>query len=522
MKRLFGLIFVFVLALSLPVSVSASEETVQIDGKPVQVYSNLKLELNGSEVVSDHKPFIYKSRTYVPIRLVAEHFDSQVDWFAENKEVMIKRAEDVLVIAIDSNAASKNGTSITLDDDSIPKLVGFSDGQGKTMVPLRAVSELLGYEVNWDRQTRTASISQKSEENLTTQARQVEIPKEARSQISAITKIDHNGNQAILIEGVNGSDYETFSLKNPDRFVIDINDAKFYSGTNTSTIDIGIGTITNLRANDRLVDGKTNGQVRVVLDASHPCDIKIEKTDKGLVIIPDNQAQAPSVPEMPALSVNETDFKDIDSQVKEDIKGPKANQNPKSRSEIVVVIDPGHGGKDPGAIGIGGRREKDINFAASQRVANILRSQGYDVRLTRTSDTFISVLDRAKYANSVGAHVFLSIHCNSASNSTANGIETFYAPKNLVKIKTQNQYPFGKAIHDGLKSGSKSMADRGLKQGPRLIVLNSTQMPAALVELGFMSHPGDMNKLNNQAHIEAASQGLAGGINKYLQDTYGL
>lgn len=171
-----------------------------------------------------------------------------------------------------------------------------------------------------------------------------------------------------------------------------------------------------------------------------------------------------------------------------------------------ICIDPGHGGKDPGAVAAG-YKEKDIALAISLELADILRRKGIEVPLTRENDTYDSVNQKAAKANKWGAGLFVSIHCNSAASVLANGTECliygYDGESDTMAYDIQN------AIVRRLKT-----ADRYIKVRKDLAVLNSTKMPAVLVETAFISNDSDREKLINRQSDFAAA--IADGIFEYL------
>ena len=179
----------------------------------------------------------------------------------------------------------------------------------------------------------------------------------------------------------------------------------------------------------------------------------------------------------------------------------------------IVMLDPGHGGVDPGAIGPTGVREADITLAIAKRVASIL-SPVVDVRLTRDTDTSFSHVTstdlsiRTRLANQAGADVFVSIHCNSATNNTAGGTETYHYPGSTLGNT------LAKAVHDCVMP-VLCLADRGIKTA-NFAVLRETNMPACLVELAFISNPREEELLGYAAFQELAAAAIAQGIASYL------
>ena len=186
---------------------------------------------------------------------------------------------------------------------------------------------------------------------------------------------------------------------------------------------------------------------------------------------------------------------------------PPVRQSTNGRT--VVVIDPGHGGRDPGAVGIGGLQEKQVIFPISQRVAQLLEAQGIVVVMTRREDVAVDLQTRADIANRAQANVFVSIHANaiSLSRPDVNGIETYHASESGRRLAATLQASMLAAT---------GMRDRGVKQA-RFVVLRQTTMPAALVEVGFVTGAADAPRLADPAWRETMAQAIARGILQYLQ-----
>jgi N-acetylmuramoyl-L-alanine amidase len=182
---------------------------------------------------------------------------------------------------------------------------------------------------------------------------------------------------------------------------------------------------------------------------------------------------------------------------------------PVPRGRYVVVIDPGHGGSDPGAIGIGGIREKDIVIDISQQVAQFLQQQGVQVILTRTSDIDLELAPRVSMAEQARANAFVSIHANAISMARpdVNGVETYYAPGKSSRLAA--------AIQNSILS-SLNVRDRGVRAA-RFYVIRNTSMDAALVETGFVTGAEDAANLSNPAWRTQMAQAIARGILNFLQ-----
>ncbi|AEG59875.1 N-acetylmuramoyl-L-alanine amidase [Desulforamulus ruminis] len=180
----------------------------------------------------------------------------------------------------------------------------------------------------------------------------------------------------------------------------------------------------------------------------------------------------------------------------------------------IVVIDPGHGGRDSGAVGPKGLQEKAVTLAVAKLVAEVLQGAGIDARLTRESDialgstTSADLSARVKAANQAGAEIFVSIHCNSATNNTAGGTETYHYPGSTLGNT------LAKAVHTCVIP-ALGRANRGIKTA-NFAVLRETDMPACLVEMAFISNPAEEALLGSAAFQETAATAIAQGIANYL------
>ena len=182
-------------------------------------------------------------------------------------------------------------------------------------------------------------------------------------------------------------------------------------------------------------------------------------------------------------------------------------EEPKVRK---VCIDPGHGGTDPGAIGPGGLKEKDVNLIVAKQVADHLSRHGVQAQLTREDDRDISLAERCKASNDFKVDAFVSIHCNAAENQAAHGTETWYVS------------PTGKLIAQKVQAElvpALDRADRGVKQG-NMYVLKNTKAPAVLTELAFISNAGEEKLLASQDFQGRAAEAVARGVLAYLGITW--
>lgn len=175
-----------------------------------------------------------------------------------------------------------------------------------------------------------------------------------------------------------------------------------------------------------------------------------------------------------------------------------------------VLIDPGHGGKDPGAV-FENLQEKEIVLDISKKLKSMLFVNNYKVAMTRYDDTFLSLQERVDLSAKEKPDIFVSIHCNSFTNETANGTETLYFPSsakgNSLALSIQKE--LAKGIYT---------RDRGVKGRSNLFVLRRTAMPAVLVEVAFLSNSKDRHKLKDNNYRLLAAKSIFKGIENYFKE----
>jgi len=196
----------------------------------------------------------------------------------------------------------------------------------------------------------------------------------------------------------------------------------------------------------------------------------------------------------------------------------------------LIVIDPGHGGKDNGASGPNKVLEKQVVLDISARVKKHLEAKNFWVRLTRTGDTYPTLAQRSEYADKVGADLFISIHADGAGDSSANGVETFittaagcdssnsYGQAGDKSAQRNNTFDaanavLGFSIQSNLIKMSKR-SDRGLRRA-RFQVIKKAPCPSALVECGFLTNPTEESLLNSSSYRENVARGISNGVLGY-------
>lgn len=183
------------------------------------------------------------------------------------------------------------------------------------------------------------------------------------------------------------------------------------------------------------------------------------------------------------------------------------------RDYYKVFVDAGHGGKDSGATGFG-KNEAELNLEVAKRVEKKLEEKNIQVKMSRETNEFIELGDRARLANNYNPDVFVSIHQNSAEAETAHGIETYCHPDKKMYTPLALEIQNNAIAQTGAR-------DREVKYS-NLAVLRETNMPSALFESGFISNRAEYNKLVDPSYQDKLATGIANGIEEYLKNTVQL
>ena len=207
----------------------------------------------------------------------------------------------------------------------------------------------------------------------------------------------------------------------------------------------------------------------------------------------------------------------------------KPAQQQTSKPFAVVVLDPGHGGEDSGAM-CSGVMEKDLTLDIARRVDRLLDSEGVATLMTRVGDSYVSLADRAAFGNRATGSIFISIHFNEDNKPVATGVETYYAahqsdpgstfaswlpffsrpPSNSPKPESQSLAGF---IQEALVARTRAV-DRGTQAKQFFVIANVTS-PAVLIEAGFITNKGELSKLVSEDYRDQLAAAVADGVLRY-------
>lgn len=230
---------------------------------------------------------------------------------------------------------------------------------------------------------------------------------------------------------------------------------------------------------------------------------------------------------------------------------PTEPQRDYRRAARTVVLDAGHGGRDPGAIGVGGIREKEVTLALARALRPMLEKRGFEVVLTRDRDRTIELEERTAIAEAARGDLFVSLHANASRRRSLHGIETYYLDKDyerhsvtvaarengirpsqvnalqrtLAQLRVSETEAWSarlatrvhSQIVSGLSKQSKPVQDLGVKKGP-FYVLFLSDMPAILVEAGFVTNKTEARRLRDKDYIAILAEQIAVGVEHYRDD----
>lgn len=349
---------------------------------------------------------------------------------------------------------------------------------------------------------------------------------------------------AILTVPLSGkAAYRYFTLTRPDRVVVDVLSAHWPQSA--SPLPGGAGPVTAVRIANRL-----DGSVRVVLDlpATLPSFAALESHEGGVALVVrvgSNAGPAPVAAPVPVAVAPVV--------AREPEPAPRAAARPAGR-DLVIAIDAGHGGKDPGAHGPKGIREKDITLRLSKQLAAIVDAEpGMRAFLTRSGDEFIPLRGRMERARAARADLFLSIHADAVYNRSVRGASVYVlnekgatdeASRRLaarenaadliggVSLRAQDRMlasvlldlSQGAALSSSIDVAGdiiQSMASVGTVHKPRVMqapfmVLKSPDVPSVLVETAFISNPTEEQRLNDPVWRERLARSILGGVRNYF------
>ncbi|MBI4843854.1 MAG: N-acetylmuramoyl-L-alanine amidase [Nitrospirae bacterium] len=348
--------------------------------------------------------------------------------------------------------------------------------------------------------------------------------------IKGIRYSTYSSHTRVVIDLTAQAEFKGVSLKESKRVYFDLSNCVLSNGVNKH-IEIYDGTIRKVRAGQFSEEA-----ARITIDFEGDSAYSVfplEKPDRLVIDVYKPAAASPPV------KAKETPKKDA---AKEELP-------------LTIVIDPGHGGKDPGAMGKNGLKEKDVVLSVALKLGEILKKRhGAKIIYTRQNDIFIPLDERTEKANANKADLFISVHANASEKHSARGIETYLlnwaddneairvaARENNISTnkmmllrgglqmilddlsrshKKEESMRLARAVQDSmvskLKEGYSNVNDLGVKQA-LFYVLIGAEMPSVLVEISFISNPEEEMLLSNRRYKDKIAEGIAGGVGVYAK-----
>ena len=470
--------------------------------------SEIKILLDNQPLETVVPSVIEDDRLFVSARNVVEALGGRITWFPALKLMTININGRTSRLVIDD-------PSLEIDEKVISLEMPARILKNRVMIPLEVIKIIAEVDIKWENQTKTLSINT------------------IRPYLLEVRSYSHPDKTRVVIDLSEKTEFRADKLINPDRIFIDImgSIAKLEDTSKQIKIDDGvIKTVRTAQFNQEIT--------RVVFDLYQEA-----KYDLFSLIEPDRVV----------IDI----FKSSEEAAVSETLPVKPEGKPAPGPEItdkrVVIIDPGHGGKDPGAIGPTGLKEKEVTLGIALYLEKLLKGAGIPTYLTRSKDEFVYLEDRTNFANRKNGFIFVSLHANSVLNHrpSAEGIETFVLSSKYIgasardvadrENRASRAHPevdtdlaliiadleesanikysldFAEIVQKKLANYLK-LEDRGVKQAP-FVVLKGANMVAVLVEVAFISNPKEEKLLKNKEFKQKSAQALFEAIKYYIENT---
>ncbi len=535
---------------------SAKEIIIKIDGETVTPKDMPAVAIDG--------------RTLLPMRQIAQELGCEVTWNEEAKQVYVINSTHTLVFTIDSMTGYKNGATFTMD---VPPMI-IND---RTMLPVRALANALDLDIQWEDATRTVAITTEKKDTTPTDSTtpvtlsKVTVPMDkaaeqiftiqASGAISSYQEVyvaddkvvldfygARNGLEANLtatnsgvVSAIRTAEHTTEDGTVYTRVVLDLSRKRNYTVTQSTdktkltitfqSVAVRDDTLKHMtyeedddelyldkekeiqtgsvQVNDHYLDGYTD----IVLPGDYADAYGCGTYTIGGEVIDSIEVSTSGGKTTLRFYQNRISCYTIQEQNGQYVISIK---NPQEVYDKVLLLDAGHGGSDPGASG-NGIIEKNMNLTIMQKVANALSGTDIKVYVTRNSDVYPSNSSRAQTANAI-ADAMVSIHMNSGS-TVANGTEVLYKNHANDTGSGLTSEKLAQLLQESIVAATGNTS-RGTKLRTDLLILNSTTVPAVIVETVFISNPGDAVKISQEAYQNKVANAIASAITEAF--TYSL
>lgn len=445
-----------------------------------------KLFLDGKQLNSDVDPVIENGSTLVPLAILSEGLGYEVEWEQSIKKVTVKKDSTVIELIIGEAMIKVN--DVIMETPTKPKLI-----DNRTMVPVRLVGELLGLTFEWDGTERRVLMYSEAVDPV-----EPVDPEAPTEQPDGATDPDTDSGQSLpagYITGITMDEHSVITiahtdvqkpikpllLEEPKRLVFDFQNTTFLPPIKGETV-VQVADNPHLTYFKYAQFSASPQIARLVIQISDDSGYVLSESENAfhIALLPASEVPVLEPPvEEPGTEVYD------------------------------IVIDAGHGAKDPGALSKSlNRWEKEFNLSAALLLkAELEKNKRIRVHMTRSDDTFLELADRIKFAEDLKADLFISIHANSYDNTSVSGSETYYY--------RDNSKPLADLLHKYVVKGT-GLRDRGVRKAA-FKVIKETTMPAVLIESGYLSNAGDAKALFDKSVQERFAAEVANGIIDYLK-----
>ena len=524
-------------ALALCVMASLASSIGAPPARAGTAYPAVNLVINGKPIKTDVPAQLIGGRTMVPARAVFETLAARVDWDGATRTVTVAYLSHSISVRIGSHTATVDGCSVALD-------VGPIIVNDRTLVPLRFIAEAIGATVGWLPDSRTATV-------------------ELRPTVDGITWEEGPGHGTLHIDATGAIEPNVCRQTAPDRIVVDIPGALLSlpapvaaepdqnvtgltavadaTGVHVTLgltgpanyalvkrdagadIEVGyrIGEVTYQSGSSETVLVRISGPTayrRMELTAPNRLvlDFDLATLTAPVNLTVDSQyirsIRAAQFSLDPAVARVVIEFRGdaMPVGIKSTAEGLELTVSPQYAAAVAgrtIYIDPGHGGSDPGAIGVSGTHESDVNLDTAKRLQSLLAAAGANAVLTRSGDYDVGLYDRPEMANAANADLFISLHNNWYESASVAGTQVYYY------VTNPDSKSLAATVHDALIA-ELGRPDRGVLTA-NFAVIRVAQMPSILVESAFLSNPEEDGLLRTPEFRQEIAQAVYDGIVAY-------
>ena len=527
-------------------TVASASMILEYDGG-VHNYTGAVYELavNG-KTLSDLplEPIIFNDRALVPVREVFEALGAKVDYEESDKSIIISYGKKSVGLKIGSYYATVDKKKKTIPDKVAPRLIAKWGESAKTMVPVRFISESVGLDVDFVEDKGLISISDgtvRPSANPTLKPTESPMPS-FDNKLNKLTYSEKDGVVTITVFASNEiGNISKAAVTASGVLYTDVDKASYSVDNKTEVL---LGAVKAVRF------GQHETATRIALDTENmeKYSVSLSADRKAVVIKVSSDKNADVTPNETPEPTASPSAKPSSKPTANPSASPSASPTPsatpkpiKYNSEKIVVIDAGHGGSDPGASGYlmteeekeayyaalestevilptmkpgTGKKydEKDIALTVAKKVRDNLKDNGIKVIMTRDKDVYPTLDARPELANEEGAVIFVSIHLNSTTSAVtaAKGIEVYYSEQNNDDDISLTSKQLATILLDKVLDSTDAKS-RGVKTG-NLLVNRKCMMPSALIEIGFMNNPDELELMATESYQDKLAAGISQGI----------